>query len=342
MWKTPPLSSSLWLVLLLCACAPHPAPPGTRTYTNPVGEDLIVGDPFVLKHDGGYTLFGTTDPSLGFRCFHSPDLVNWEPRGFAWKKEGECWAGAPFWAPEVTFYRGRYYMTYSGRDRENGRLLTALAVSDHPEGPYHDLHAPWFDPGFSAIDAHIFVNADGRPYLYFSRNGMRDGYSYGMNYGAPLRPDLSGLVGEPKLLMEAEQEWERIDYARNRCNEGPFVLKHDGKYVMTYSANHTFRPGYGIGYATADDPLGPFTKSPDNPIAGSDPVVGYSGAGHSSITTSPDGTELFIVYHTHADPEHPENQQRTVNIDRLRFTGDGRLQILGPTRSPQPFPSGAD
>lgn len=102
---------------------------------------------------------------------------------------------------------------------------------------------------------------------------------------------------------------------------------------MTYSANRTFRPGYGIGYATADSPLGPWHKSPDNPIAGTDLKVGYSGAGHNSITTSPDGTELFVVYHTQADPKHPENQVRTVNIDRLCIEGE-RLLIVGPTRTP--------
>jgi hypothetical protein len=37
-----------------------------------------------------------------------------------------------------------------------------------------DLHAPWFDFGYSAIDGHIFVDDDDdKPYLCFSRNGCR-------------------------------------------------------------------------------------------------------------------------------------------------------------------------
>ena len=62
----------------------------------------------------------------------------------------------------------------------------ALAVSDTPAGPYTDLHAPWFDFGYSAIDGHIFVDDDGKPYLYFSRNGVQDGYSFGIIYGVAL------------------------------------------------------------------------------------------------------------------------------------------------------------
>jgi len=312
-----------------------------RTYTNPVGGNSNMGDPFALEHEGNYYLFGTTDPAVGFRCFTSTDLVDWTASGFAYRSTAESWATAPFWAPEVVHFENRFFMTYSGRDKKSGRLLTALAVSDRPEGPYEDLHAPWFDEGYSAIDSHIFVDPDGQPYLFFSRNGMEKGYSFGMIYGARLRRDLSGLANEPVLLMQAEQEWEKINFATNRCNEGPFVFAHGGRYYMTYSANHTFRPGYGIGYATAVHPLGPWIKSRHNPIAGTDLECGYSGAGHNSIVLSPDGRELFAVYHTHADPAQPENQERRVNIDRIEIDDRGRLNFVGPTRSPQPRPSGS-
>ena len=203
------------------------------TYTNPVGDSLLMGDPFVVLRDGRYTLYGTTDPGAGFRAYTSTNLVDWEPLGFAYRAEPDGWSTGPFWAPEVKEYAGRFYMTYSARDRATGRLLTALAVADSPEGPFEDLHAPWFDTGHSAIDSHIFVDDDGQPYVYFSRNGMEDGYSFGIIYGAVLTPDLSGLAGEPVLLMQAEQDWERINYAENRANYGSYVIKRGGTYIMT-------------------------------------------------------------------------------------------------------------
>ena len=82
-------------------------------------------------------------------------------------------------------------------------------------------------------------------------------------------------------------------------------------------------------------------KAAENPIAGTDLAVGYSGAGHASITESPDGSERFLVYHTHAAPADPGNQRRTVNVDRIHFDDRGRLVVDGPTRSPQPYPTGA-
>ena len=333
-----------WLMLpvaCLVFAATSACGPPVPTYVNPVGDGLVMGDPFALRTPDGYRLFGTTDPREGFRCYASADLVQWREVGFAWRRGPECWATPPFWAPEVVAYAGRYYMTYSGRHPATNRLLTALAVSDAPEGPYEDLHAPWFDPGYSVIDAHVFVDDDGRPWLYFSRNGMEGKASVGVIYGAPLRPDLAGPATEPVKLLAADQAWERIDYEHNRCNEGPCVLKHAGRYVLVYAANHTFRPGYGIGYAVADHPLGPFVKAAENPIAGTDLEVGYSGAGHASITASPDGSERFLVYHTHADPADPGNQRRHVNVDRIHFDDQGRLVVDGPTRSPQPYPAGA-
>ena len=123
-------------------------------------------------------------------------------------------------------------------------------------------------------------------------------------------------------------------------HDGATVLKHRGRYYMTYSANHTGFPHYGVGYATANRPLGPWTKADENPILATHLEIGVSAPGHNSLVPSPDRTELFIVYHTHANPQKPSDD-RVVNIDRMEFTPEGKLRVKGPTRSPQPLPSGA-
>ena len=109
---------------------------------------------------------------------------------------------------------------------------------------------------------------------------------------------------------------------------------------MTYSSGIYSSPAYGIGYNTASSPLGPWTKSPSNPLVCSDATIGVSGPGHNNIVASPDGKELFVVYHAHADPAKP-GAARNVNIDRLVIEPDGSLRLLGPTRTPQPLPSGS-
>lgn len=313
-----------------------------QTYQNPVGtEPLHMGDPFAFLANGKYYLIGSTAMNQGFECYTSPDMAYWEYKGWAWRKTANCWGERDFWAPEVKAYNGKFYMTYSARLTGSNpvRRLIALAVSTAPEGPYQDLYAPWFDAGYSAIDGHIFVDDDQQPYLYFSRNGQQDGYDFGIIYGVALTRDLAQPVEAPVKLLEASQAWERVNWAKNRCNEGPTVFKQNSKYYMTYSANHTCYPTYGVGYATADSPLGPWTKAEENPILATTPEIGISGPGHNSIVHSPDGTEVFIVYHTHADPANP-SADRIVNIDRI-IIENGKLQVQGPTRSPQPIPAGA-
>ena len=318
-------------------------------YTNPVrdsnGDMVRVADPFVYRHGGVYYLIGTTRQHNGFACYTSPDLVHWTFAGAAYTKPDGHYGTGSFWAPEVKYYNGKFYLTYSAYNPANRKLLSSLAVSDRPEGPYKDLYAPWFDFGYSAIDCHLFVDRDKAhtPYLFFSRNTSIPGFASGENYVVQLTPDLSGFVGRPQMISQASQEWEMVDWAHCRGNEGPFVFYRKGRYYMTYSANNTGYSHYGVGYATAKHPLGPWLKADENPILTTDLSKGVSSPGHNSIVASPDGSEMFIVYHRHADPEGTRPSfDRVVCIDRIFVDRQGRLKVQGPTSTPQPMPSGAE
>lgn len=318
-----------------------------HTYTNPLrtadGEPLRVADPFVFRVDSLYYLTGTTRQGSGFDCYTSPDMVHWTFRGEAYTKPEGHYGTGSFWAPEVFQHDGKFYMTYSAYDPQSRLLLSSLAVADRPEGPYRDLYAPWFNFGYSAIDCHIFRDDDpeGSLYLYFSRNTSRPGFSMGQNYVVRLKSDLSGTIGAPELAVEADQPWEKVNWDVNRGDEGAFVFKHGGKYYMTFSANNTGYEHYGVGYAVADDPMGPWIKAEENPIMTTDLSRGVSSPGHNSIAFSPDGTERFIVYHRHTDPHVKKPSfDRSVCIDRLVIDPDGRLRVEGPSSSPQPMPSG--
>ena len=315
-----------------------------ETYTNPLktvdGDTLRFGDPFVYKYGDTYYMTGTTAEN-GFDYYTSKDMVTWKYGGPLYRKSENHFGAGAFWAPEVEYYKGKFYMTYSCLDAKRGLLLSCLAVSDKPEGPFKDLYTPWFDLNYSAIDCHIFVDDDPRqtPYLFYSRNGSRDGYAYGEIWSVRLQDDLSGFDGEPRLIGQADQPWELVCRDKNRCNEGPFVIKYEGTYYMTYSGNDTGQSHYGVGIATAPHPLGPWAKYDDNPQMITDFSRGISSPGHNSIITSPDGSELFIVYHRHADPWQPRPAfDRIVCIDRIHFDKAGRMHISQPSTTPQPMP----
>ena len=250
----------------------HTKAQSKKFYTNPVSDTIFIADPFVLQDGDEYFLYGTSAGD-GFKAWKSSNLVDWKPIGYVYQRKKDSWGQGSFWAPEAIHYKGKYYLIFSCKGPAQAGLKICMAVSDSPEGPFEDLHMPLFDIDHSCIDGHIFVDDDGKPYLYYEMvgavgdRGKKKGYLWGMIFGVQLSDDLSQFVGgEPKLCIQVSQEWENPESMWARSTEGMTVFKHNGTYYMTYSGNHYADPQYGVGYATAESPLAMWTKSENNPI----------------------------------------------------------------------------
>lgn len=309
-------------------------------FTNDLGITDI-GDPFVLQiSENEYYMYCTSAPN-GFYCWRSEDLVHWGEKKMCYTRQPDSWCTDCFWAPEVVSRDGQYYMYYTAKNQA-GSLRIGLAISASPAGPFTDVkNEPFFDFGYAAIDANVLLDDNGKSYLYYSRDCSEniDGYLKKSEiYGVALSDDLLSTTGDAVKLLTPEQKWEKAP-GDTQWNEGPEMIKHEGRYYLTYSANFFASPSYSLGYAVSDDPLGPFTKSEDNPLLTSGLRRDVSGTGHHSFTLSPDGTQLWAVYHSHTHPQDPSGN-RKVNIDRAGFTADGKLFISGPTTGMQPLPSG--
>jgi len=317
------------------------------TYQNP-SNIRHIGDPFYLREGDMYYCYATSAPD-GFKVWQSPDMINWEEVGYAYRKEPDSWAVSEFWAPEVWKHDGLFYMFYTGRWRDNMSLRTGLAVSGDPTGPFRDVkNAPFFDPGYATIDATVFFDDNGRNYMYYVidvADNIINGSPQSHVAVVELSEDLSNVISEPKTVLIADQDWEFNAGLDQTWNEGPVMLKHDGRYYLFYSANMFSDPAYCVGYAVSNDPMGEFCKH-EVPVlwhtepAGEKNIPLVSGPGHNSFVLSPDGSELFIVYHTHMHPESPSGERQAC-MDRLGFRDDGSVFCNGPTVAKTPVPSGA-
>jgi len=348
------------------------------TYSNPLNVQL--GDPYVLRTKGGYYMYGTGGgANKGFVAYSSVDLVHWKPEGQVyfhnnpngWSDTAAAWNGA-YWAPEVYEVKGKYYMFYSAQwkvnptnEVENFRI--GLGVADKPTGPFIDLaKKPVFDPGYPILDANVFFDDDGKIYLYYSRacykhpveteiadlarkNKWYDEVEESWVFGVQLKPDFSGVIGPPVLLLrppvslsDKQAEWESRSVTSREVNrrwtEGSVTFKKDDIYYIMYSANHFGGQYYAVGYATGTSPLGPFIKAANNPVLQKNSSKGgaVTGTGHNSITWSPDGNEMFCVYHARTSKT---GNERVVFIDRMQAT-KGKITVFGPTTTPQKMPSG--
>jgi hypothetical protein len=303
--------------------------PAGRAYSNRGGLVPDCADPGVLFDKDTYYLYGTG--GRGIRVYTSKDLVHWSAatgatNGYALVPE-DSWGQRWWWAPEVIKVGDRYVMNYSVQER------LAVAFSRSPLGPFVNDPKKPFHENLGEIDSHVFTDDDGKRYLFFVRFNQGNRIAV-----AELNPDLKSVKDETfKEILKQSQPWERDPVV-----EGPWVLKHKGTYYLMYSGDGYTSPGYGVGYATAPSPYGPWTKWAHNPILQNTSEV--HGPGHHSIAPSPDGKEMFIVYHTHFAPGRV--QPRKVAIDRIRFApnpegGPDILEVYGPTLTPQPMPSGA-
>ena len=98
-------------------------------YLNPVYTRSFP-DPFILKYRGEYFGYSTGIASDGnvFQMICSTDLVEWHELGGAMLRleTDELF----YWAPEVTYYNGKFYLYYSVG---NVTLMHhRVAVSDLP------------------------------------------------------------------------------------------------------------------------------------------------------------------------------------------------------------------
>lgn len=266
-------------------------------------RNLLFGDPFILLHGDTYYMYGTAGEE-GIEVYRSQDLLNWEGPvgvrdGLALHKD-DVWGDHWFWAPEVYAINGRFYMYFSAEEHINA------AVSDSPLGPFKQTkQAPMLES--KAIDNHLFIDEDGKPYIYFVY--FKDGLSV---WVAELNEDL--LTLKPETMAECirpTQPWERKE---GRVNEGPYVIRHEGRYYLFYSGNGYTSQEYGVGFAVADHPTGPWEKFEGNPILQSPDTL--RGVGHGAFFKDKKG-DLHYVYHAHNSRQkvHP----RMVYINRCEF-----------------------
>ena len=255
-------------------------------------------DPFLMKYSGKYYIYCTTEnneklqsPSAfntdkdgkdGFYVYQSDDLTHWENKGLCLSKEdamGDRW----FWAPEVSYYKGKFYMVYTAQEH------LAVAVSDNPTGPFKKHSEGWLRNG-AAIDGHLLFDDSGI-YLYYVR--LEGGNRI---FAAKMSDDLKRIEHEYEdVLIQAEEEWETADCL---VAEGPFVIKHNGLYYLSYSCNHTRSEDYAVGYAVSDSPTGIFKKYEGNPILHKKGDI--VGVGHNSYMPTDDENRFICAYHCHS------------------------------------------
>ena len=296
------------------------------TYTNPVYGEYFA-DPFVLRHGGRYWAYGSAPDAAGtVPALVSVDLVHWTPLGDVLEPlDGEI---GGYWAPEVAFAENRFYMYYSAGGAEGEGHQLRVAVADEPGGPFRDTGTVLDPEDPFTIDAHPFRDDDGTWYLFYARDFL-DGDRPGTGVVVDVLRDMTTLACDRRLVLRAFADWNLFlanrDWYGRRWDawytiEGPFVRKRDGRYYCFFSGGAWREENYGVSYAVAEHPLGPW-QVPDisSPLVLRTVAGRVLGPGHASVVASPSGAEDWLVYHGW----DAAATARLMRIDELIWTDDG-------------------
>jgi GH43 family beta-xylosidase len=287
-------------------------------------------DPFVMADAGFYYAYATNSGGRNVQAARSTDLSRFTalpdamPSLAPWVR-----ASAPdVWAPEVMKVGAQYLLYYTARDAASGRQCIGVAAAAAPAGPFVDTsRAPLLcqlaEGG--TIDASPYAEG-GKLYLYFKNDGNCCAMKTHL-YVQEMRADGLALAGSPVRLLSNERAWE------GNVIEAPGMFRHDGRYLLFYSANDYSGSAYAVGYAECAGPLGPCTPRAEGPfLASRTGSAALMGPGHQHVFNA--GNETLIAYHAwELLAGGARGPRRFMYIDRLSWR-DGVPVVAGPTMVP--------
>ncbi len=263
-------------------------------------------DPYVLKaQDGSYFFLASVpeyDRIIIRHADHLLDLDKAEEKEI-WHKHDKGPQSENIWAPEMHYLFGKWYIYYAGSDVDDIWALRPYVLECTGEDPMND---PWIEKGqmqacpedeFSfrafSLDGTVFEDNGNWYYIWAEKVGV--GKQISNLYIGRLK-DACTLDTVQVLLTTPDYDWERVGFW---VNEGPAVLKRNGKIFVTFSASETGAP-YCIGMLTAtegDDLLDPLSWTKDRyPVLKSSDERSIYGPGHNSFTIDEKGRDVMI-YH---------------------------------------------
>lgn len=290
---------------------------GYTEYPNPFIESKA--DPWITKGSDGYYYFTASYPQYGAgdtkgysrvtlrRSRTIEGLKNAEETAI-WNANSKDGVYRFIWAPEIHEINGRWYVFYTGSINASDvwRIRPHVLVCAEGADPMNP--ESWTVQKMAAKSGGTFqfnefsldmteFESNGQHYVIWAdkTNGNSELFLAAIDPQKPWE-----LTSEPMVLTAPEYAWENVRY---RVNEGPSVLKRDGKIFVCFSAAGTGSE-YCIGLMTAEEGADllkaeSWTKTP-YPLLTSADVPGEYGPGHNSFTVDAWGNDVF-VYHARTE-----------------------------------------
>ncbi|NWQ39119.1 family 43 glycosylhydrolase [Bacillus sp. EB106-08-02-XG196] len=271
-------------------------------------KNLIIeqrADPWVYKHTDGYYYFTASVPEYdGIEVRRSKTI-----KGIAvaepvmvWNKHETGPMSSLIWAPEIHYINGSWYIYFAAAPSKEiidglfqHRMFVIENKSANPlEGNWEEKGQINTDWDSFALDATSFEHK-GQQYLVWAQKDPAIKGNSNLYIAALENPWT--IKGPQVMIAKPEFDWETIGFW---VNEGPAVLKRNGKIFISFSGSATDE-NYAMGLLAADensDVMDPHSWSKSKePVFKTCYETGQYGPGHNSFTVSEDGSKDILVYH---------------------------------------------
>jgi arabinan endo-1,5-alpha-L-arabinosidase len=286
------------------------------------GDYPVTHDPSIAREGDTYYVFATTsnakEGQFPIRCSH--DLLMWKLCGFvfpeipAWIHQASS-ATRDLWAPDISYFSGRYHLYYAYSTFGSNSSGIALATNEtlDPQSPrYH-----WHDEGlvlksaqggdFNAIDPNIVLDKNGQPWLSFGSfwSGIKM-RRIDPTTGKPSAADptmyslaaraIPNLPEPPKPGLPAD--WQAI--------EAPFIVRHGDYFYLFVSFDlccRGTRSNYRTMVGRSLNVTGPYLDAEGKAMLSGGgtqllkPNSRWIGPGGESVLMRPEGD--IIVFHAY-------------------------------------------
>ncbi len=276
------------------------AEPRAKTYAFRYSEGVPVRDPFILRVGGTYYLYEGLHPE-GVLCYTSADLEEWYGPVTVFRTPDKFHGVKNFfWAPEVHFYRGKFYLFTSVFSSKTGHRSISVYRAESPLGPFEDIADGCVGmPQWDCIDGTLFVDEKGQPWMVFVHEWVSMPDGNGAMCAAKLSDDLSRFASEPVTLFYADEQ----PSARTGVTDGPFLYKTEGGKLLMIWSNYG-KEDYFIAKAVSDsgELFGPWRQEGLLYERGRD---GRGDGGHGMLFYTKEG-QLTLAFHSPND--HPNER----------------------------------
>ena len=263
-------------------------------------------DPYVYRHSDGNYYFTASVPAYDRIVLRRSATL----KGLAAAEEKTIWLkhengemSRHIWAPEIHYLFGKWIIYFAAGEQDDMWKIRPFILECLGDDPMND---PWVERGkikrsgddiysFEAFSLDSTVFEQNGKWYYVWAEKVSVGIQISNLYIAELASPFQCKTAQV-LLTTPDYDWERVDIW---VNEGPAVLKKNGKIYLTYSASAT-GACYCMGMLSIPedgDLLDPraWTKE-RQPVLKTDYAKELFGPGHNSFTTLEDGTDVCVFH----------------------------------------------